>query len=201
MVRFHRSGWGWINRPFCKDLLSCGINLWYLFTSMSNAICGTCQKPKATRQCGLCESPLCKACSVLPEDLTLVAEPPPELRHSFYCAACFDQVVEPLLGRYREILERAREVYVFTKDQSKETRLIKRKEAPLKVAECEDYDETLMRLAYLAAEAGFNALVDVDISSRKIRDGSYQSTLYSGTAIPVQIDPRRYDRPDISNPN
>jgi hypothetical protein len=43
----------------------------------------------------------------------------------------------------------------------------------------------------------------VDIDGRKVKDGSYQSTKFSGTAIPVSIDPRRYgsDRPNLSNPN
>ncbi len=128
---------------------------------------------------------------------------PEELAHAFYCTGCFDDKIHPELAQYEETLDRAKGVLVFMKDQGKETRLIKRKEAQLRILDCDDYDETIMRLAFLAAEAGHNAIVDVDVVSRKVKDGSYQTTKYTGTAVPVSVDPRRYDsdRPTLSNPN
>jgi hypothetical protein len=167
--------------------------------------CGSCLKPKAALACGLCGCDLCKQCAqILDEgEFSFLKAVPAELAHSFYCANCFAEKIAPEVERYTEVLERAKGIIVFEKSQGKETRLIKRKEAQLKVSDCDDYDETLMRLAFFAAEAGHNAIVDVDINGRKIKNGSYQSTKFSGTATPVTVDPRRYDsdRPELSNPN
>ncbi len=177
----------------------CGIDL-----GMDSVACSSCQKPKAALSCGLCGQPLCKYCvQALDEaDFSFLPEIPEELGHPFYCAGCFDATVAPQLLEYNEILEQAKGVFVFTKDQGKESRLIKRKEAPLKVTDCVDQNETILRLAFLAARAKHNAIVDVQITSEKVRNAGYQSTKWSGVAIPASIDPRRYEgRPVLSNPN
>jgi hypothetical protein len=155
--------------------------------------------------CGLCGCDLCKACaqSISETDLSFAPSVPEALTHAFYCSSCFDEKIHPELAEYETTLERAKEILVFMKDQGKETRLIKRKEAPLKSADCDDFQDAVMQLAFMAASRGHNAIVDVDINGRKVKDGSYQTTKYTGTAIPVSIDPRRYDsdRPELSNPN
>ncbi|MCC2677947.1 MAG: hypothetical protein K0R29_523 [Pseudobdellovibrio sp.] len=100
-------------------------------------------------------------------------------------------------------METAKNILVFEISQGKETRLIKRKEAKLVVEECPDRDETMLRLAFQAAEKGFNAIIDVDIKSKKVKEGKYQHTMYSGTAIPANVTDNKLvkDRSIWSDPN
>lgn len=127
-----------------------------------------------------------------------------DLSHAVYCNSCFDQNVEGPLNEYRERLERAKNVYVYMKNQSKETRLIKRKLPAVRVEECDDHDETILRLAYAAVKAGCNAIVDADVVAKKEKDGRYQWTKYHGSAFPVKVDDARMQREMElvnSNPN
>ena len=89
------------------------------------------------------------------------------------------------------------------KNQGKETRLISRKEKPYSVKDCADYNEAILRLAFFAVEAGFNSLLDVDLTSKKIIVAGYQSTVWSGTAVPANVADKKLmrDRSLWSNPN
>jgi hypothetical protein len=49
-----------------------------------------------------------------------------------------------------------------------------------------------MRLAFLAAENNFNALVDVVVTSEKVRNEGYQTTKWKGTGVPVPLDESKY---------
>lgn len=172
---------------------------------MKSEACAICQKPKAPFHCGLCEVALCKSCAqvLADEDFAFLAKRPPELAHGVYCAPCFDSKVAEPLQSYNETLDRAREVNVYTKEQAKETRLLKRTEKPLRVEACADEEETLLRLAFLAAQAGFNSIIDVEINSKKVRDHAYQTTMYTGTAVPIQLAENQTGlaRPALKNPN
>lgn len=159
--------------------------------------CCSCQKPKATLQCGLCKSAVCKNCAqFLPEgSFSFLKEIPEDLKHGTYCGPCYDSKVAPELSDYEETMERAKNIAVFFKNQSKETRLMRRAERPFKITDCADRDEALMRLAFLAAKGKYNALIDVDITSEKILSGRYQTSKWSGTGVPTTLDERRINRP------
>ena len=88
-------------------------------------------------------------------------------------------------------MRRARKVIVYVKNQGEETRLMRRQARPIKVTDCRDRDETLLRLAFFAADAGFNALLDVSIAARKVRNEGYQTMRWDGVAIPTTLDPDR----------
>lgn len=171
--------------------------------------CVTCGIPKARLHCGVCQAAICKSCAVSTDEtgdysnFALMANVPQELVQPAYCPACFVEKVSPAYQRYLEILERAQNVIVYEKTQKKETRLMKRTQKPLRVESCPDRQETLMRLAFMAADAGFNGLIDVDLAYKKIRGGSYQTTEWSGSGIPALIDEGRVprDRSIWSNPN
>lgn len=158
--------------------------------------CITCHKTKAPLQCGLCQSALCKNCTqfVDEESFSFLKTVPPELSHTTYCAPCFDATVAPELESYADAMERAKDIFIFYKTEGKETRLIKRKEEPYVIAECLDKNETLLRLAFFAVKDHFNALVDVEIKSEKVRSGSYQTLKWSGSAVPFQVDERKQTR-------
>lgn len=159
----------------------------------TDTICSSCLKPNAPFKCGLCENIMCKKCvQFVPENtFSFLKKIPPELLLGSYCTSCFEAQVAPALDTYNEAMARAGEVFVYYKAQSKETRTFRRSEEPIRVENCDDKDETLMRLAFYTAEAGFNALIDVVLSADKIRDGRYQTSRWNGVGIPTQMDPKR----------
>lgn len=101
------------------------------------------------------------------------------------------------------MMEQAKNTFVFMKAQFKETRFVKRLEDPITIAECSDYDEIILRLAFKAVELNLNGIIDVDITAKKVRTGNYQTSVFSGTAIPVNILEERLikDRSNWSHPN
>lgn len=160
---------------------------------MEKSVCCSCQSPKAPLTCGLCEESVCKKCAeFLDEEAfswkTYVA---PEFKHSTYCRLCFDAKVAPEIEAYEALKEKAKEVFVFFKTESKESRLIKRLEDPIEVPECQDREETLLRLAFMAAEKDFNVIVDIEIDGKKVRSGAYQTLVFSGKAIPSWVPPEK----------
>lgn len=161
---------------------------------MENTNCCVCQKPKATLQCGACKEPVCKKCAQFLEEgsFSFLKEVPEFLSHGAYCGPCYDAKIVPELGAYNETMEAAKNIAVFMKDQSKETRNFSRKEAALKVVDCEDREEALLRLAFMAVKADFNALIDVELSYEKIRSGgSYKTHKWSAKGIPTTYHRRR----------
>jgi hypothetical protein len=163
---------------------------------MSQTQCMTCLKPKAKLKCAICDGDLCKSCPqfVDEDQFSFLPEVPEFLTKGVYCTTCFDEKIAPEIETYEGIMERARHVYIFDKTQGKETRLFKRNEAPIKVEACADHNETVLRLAFLAAKAHLNAVIDMDISSKKIKDGSYTILKWYGTGIPTLVDGDYLDR-------
>lgn len=161
---------------------------------MNNSSCCVCQKPKATLKCGICESAVCKYCAQFIEEdqFSFLPSIPKELKNTTYCGPCFDQKVAPEVAAYEQMVRDAKKLTVFFTADSKQTRNFKRIEKPLKVKDCTDREETLLRLAFLAVHAKFNAIIDVDIVSEKVRNGTYQTTKYSGTAMPINVTSERF---------
>lgn len=174
-------------------------------TAQTTSSCNHCGKTKAPYTCGCCLDTLCKSCvQFMPDDaFQFLTNRPKEISHNWYCSVCFGQNVVPALAEYEAIAEHARGVLVFDVTQGKETRFVKRLEKPIIIASGADEQDITMRLAYMAAEKNFNALVDVDIKAVKVRDGSYQTTAYSGKGIPTNVTDRKLmkDRSLWSDPN
>jgi hypothetical protein len=160
-----------------------------LSSGMSNSNCASCSKTKAPLTCGICNDSICKKCTqfVDADHFSFFRGLPDFLKHTSYCPTCFIQKVEPEMQRYEGLMTAAKNTIVFMKAQNKETRNIKRLEDPVRVVDCPDYDETVLRLAFFAAARKFNAIIDVDITSRKIIDGAYQTTVFSGIGIPTDV--------------
>ena len=158
---------------------------------MTDALCKTCRKPKAPYECGLCHEHTCKACTqFLFEDFQALRKGVPEiLRHPNYCSICFDESVAAPLADYTEKMEKAKDIIIYSKEQSKLTRFLKRKTEPYKVEDCEDEEEALMKMSFYAVEDGFNCLIDVEFKTKKAVVGSHKKTIYAATAVPITIDP------------
>jgi hypothetical protein len=167
--------------------------------------CQSCQKPKATLNCGICECSLCKYCAVFLDEghFNFLPKIPKDLSHTTYCHSCYEAKVAPAVAKYDEDMEKAKHIIVFYSKQGKETRMFSRKELPFHVTECWDYDETLMRLAFLAVQAGYNAIIDVDLVSEKVRINNRQSLKWRGSAVPTNVDESKLprDRSLWQNPN
>jgi hypothetical protein len=159
----------------------------------TDIFCKTCKKPKANFSCGLCNEHVCKSCAhfIGEESFSFLKKIPTELTYNIYCTQCFDEKVGQPLAEYESTMKKAKEIIVFSKDETKKTGHLRRKELPYKVEDCEDEDETVMRLAFFAAQDGFNCLLDVHVTHRKIIVGSHKKTIFSGTAIPINMEPSR----------
>lgn len=153
--------------------------------------CLTCYKPKAHLACGICKSAICKNCTQFVEEdaFSFLSEVPEELRHQTYCVQCFDHQVRPQIDDYNSDMERAKQILIFSKKESKITRLMKRMDAPFEVKECAGEYEATMRLAFKAVKSNFNVLIDFELSHDKVRNGSYQKLIWNGSAVGVSIEP------------
>ncbi|MCB9073181.1 MAG: hypothetical protein H6623_06135 [Bdellovibrionaceae bacterium] len=158
--------------------------------------CKQCQSKKAYLECGICKESICKKCAVFldAEAFLYMQDTPPFLTQDCYCYTCFSEKVQPLLNSYYEDVEKTKEVYVFYRTQGKETSQYKRTFPQVTTDNALDEQDTLMRLAYLAVRNNCNALVDVNVQAKKIRDHAYQTMRWSGVGNPVQIDADRLDR-------
>jgi hypothetical protein len=172
---------------------------------MKNQSCTSCGKSKALLTCGLCEAVVCKYCAYFMDEerVAFFARIPSELSHSVYCNQCFTEKISSQLDSYDQLMESAKNILVFSKTQSKETRLIKRLEDPVSVQDCASEGEALLRLAFFTAQAGYNALIDYVLVPKKVKSGSYQTTKWSGTGIPANVreDKLIKDRSFSKRPN
>ena len=107
----------------------------------------------------------------------------------------------PVVDAYEENVARAKEINIFYKSQGKETRFIRRTEKLLRVDECLDRSEAIMKLAYMAATSGYNTLVDVEVEPRKIRNGGWQSSRWAGRAVPTQVEEEQLQRRFLDSRN
>lgn len=173
-------------KQICK-LIFTALKCYELF--MENLLCSTCRGPKATFKCGICESLVCKVCVQFIDEhaVSFLSEVPPELSHSSYCGECYAEKVEPQMLAFRDTIEKAEQVTVFFKNQGKRTRLMRRAVKPFHVKNCTDKRETIMRLAFLAAKANFNTIIDVDVNFKKVYTHSYQTSIWEGSAVPINL--------------
>ncbi len=158
--------------------------------------CCICQKPKAQLECGLCHSAICKKCVQFVDENTFSFYEviPKKINHTVFCGACYTENVVSEIAKYDQLVKQAQEVFVFYKDQGKETRRMPRDNKILQIKDCADRDEAILRLAFLAVLDGYTTLVDVDLHQQKIRQGSYQHSLWHATAVPVKIEHEKLKR-------
>jgi hypothetical protein len=118
---------------------------------------------------------------------------PAELAHTEYCLTCFAVKIQPELRDYKELMKRASEVFILDKPERKAPMVLRKHKHLLRVEDCPDREETMLRLAFLAAELGFNSVIKVNIEHRKVRNAGYQKLLWTGTGLAVDLDGRKLD--------
>lgn len=160
------------------------------------AICISCRKPQAIHECALCFEPICKACEIFLKQGTFAFLPKidEDLQHSYYCAPCHEKTVEPALATYHAMIEQAKGVFFFFDSRKKPIPLLKRARESIEVTVCEDRDETILRMGFMAATLGFNAIVDAEVKADKVRDHGYQKMTWRGKGWPANVDAEKLDR-------
>lgn len=153
-------------------------------------ICVICLAPKAPKTCGLCNGPVCKGCqeAVTSQTFMYMASVPAKLSHSNYCVRCYDDQIVPELNAYEAMTEKAKDVYYLSKAYPGYIRVLQRHTKRVTVENCDDRRDTIIRMAFAAAEMGFNAIIEADVESFKSRNGKYQSSSWKGSAMPAKID-------------
>lgn len=157
---------------------------------MSN-VCSACFKNKTALKCHECSELSCKSCSYFVDEYEFehIAELSKDLTDKIFCPSCYNEKIAPQIEQYKEVLELARNINVYGKDQKSETGIIRRIEKTIYVKDCNDEKSTLMKLAFQAALKGFDTIVDVDlVSVKENRGGKYRAHIWNGSAIPV--DPK-----------
>ena len=161
---------------------------------MKQAECEICLSEKTALKCKICDQFSCKHCTEFVDDTVFEFQDllPENLRDSAFCPNCFEDQVQTELTPYIATMELAKEVNVYGKEQGKETRLMRRVTKQIKVTECGEREEAYMRLAYIAAQQGFDTIADVSIVSRKVNlGGRYRRLVWDGSATPIDTNKRK----------
>ena len=155
-------------------------------TIQSNCI--SCRQAKPSRPCAHCAEPVCRRCSV-----------------EMHCPICHTQHVEPKLAAREELLARAREVHFWPKSYRGHVPVLKKAKTWVEVTDCADKSEALMQIAVMAAEQGFNALVQGELVGRKVKNGedrkAYQTMHWDARGTPAQVDEEKLERNEFREDN
>ncbi len=118
-------------------------------------ICVSCRKPRVDSSCGVCEGGICKKCRLFLAEDTFSFETslPAELKHTYYCASCYDQHVEPYKNEYESSLQDAKQINVIYKGSKSSIRVLRKADKPVYIENSPDRDETILRLAFMRHEA------------------------------------------------
>lgn len=151
--------------------------------------CHKTLKPQGDSHCGVCESGVCRKCRIFlaEEEFPFVPERPAELKHTYYCGACNDQHVAPFRAEYETAMEKAKDVNVIYRDSKSSLRVLRKAPQMVRSTGFADRDEAILKLAFEAARAGFNALIEVTVQSQKLRNAGWQKTQWSAQGVPAEI--------------
>jgi hypothetical protein len=151
--------------------------------------CLSC-KGIANLACGLCKGSLCKSCAEFAPigDLSFFTKLPDELSHNQYCSICYVSQIIPRIENYKQLVKRAKGIFIVEKKPREGLRILKKSVKPLIVLACADREETFLRLAFQAAELGFNAVIQAKVQSQKIRNFGYQKMEWRGTGLAADLD-------------
>lgn len=165
----------------------------------ANRVCVICESDKRLKDCELCGAAVCKnhVQSLTPDTFAYLTKVPEKLSHAHYCPNCFDAQVAPELASYQETVERAKEIVYLSKDYPGYVRVLRRHTKRVTIEKCDDRRETILRMAFVAAQLKFNALIEAEVESAKIRMGGYQSTAWRGSAMPALIDLDQLERSSL----
>ncbi len=159
--------------------------------------CRLCQSKKSPFCCDFCNESVCKNCSKVIEadQFSFFSKMPEVLLKERACLLCYDQQVLPQVQKYDELMEKAKDVYYVSNNHKGYIRIYLRHTKPFKAGPCPDRRECILRLAFFAAELGFNAIIEGEVDYSKVRkQGGYQTSTWEGTALGANIDGEHLER-------
>jgi hypothetical protein len=162
-----------------------------IFVESQQKTCVHCQGSKRVQACVLCSQMSCKNCHffVNSEEFSFYSKNPLKGIEGWVCTQCYGQKVEPEKIKYQSLFEQAQGIYFLTKNYRGNLRLKNTYTKRVSVDSCQDRREAITRLAFYAAELNYNAIIQAEIVDKKIkRPGGYQSTEWSASALPANID-------------
>jgi hypothetical protein len=166
---------------------------------MAETDCLSCRKRKGAYFCVSCENSVCKPCSESIGDPLFISleEIPAAQVAGRFCGQCFDREIAPKFSEYQSVMEAAKQVFIFFESQKKHIPLIRKSKTLRQVVEIADRDEAILRLAYFAAKEGYNAVIDVDVTAKKVRAaGSTKTATWKGSGYPAVVDGEKIERQD-----
>ena len=163
--------------------------------------CEGCLVTEATHACGQCLKPLCKTCTKFVESslFFLMAKLPEELSRGRYCSNCYEGRIQPALEKYRSIAALAKSVYIVDRPHRRSLPVTRQTNSPIKVEDCKDREESLLRLAFIAAEAGYNAVLKVKVGAKKIRNEGYQKMSWHASGFAAEINSAWFEKRSSDN--
>ncbi len=161
--------------------------------------CGVCLTAKSIKTCGLCQVHVCKKCLETPagDAFLYLKKIPVELNHTCYCIHCWDAKVVPALADYELMAEKARNVYFLTEDYRGYVRVLRKHTKRVDIEDCDDRREIILKMAYMAAELGFNAIIQSRVESASVYINSYHSSRWKASALPAIIDGEQLERSSL----
>ncbi len=161
-----------------------------------NLECISCRKPKAGLTCELCAEPVCKSCVVIipTNEFDFQTELDEDLRHERYCSSCYTNTVLPAQEAYLETMMKARDIFVFFSTQKARLPVMSKELDLVKIPECIDRDEAILRMAFQSAALGHNALIETEVIYKKVRNEGYQKMIWAGQGRPATLDEIRLQR-------
>lgn len=152
--------------------------------------CELCQAPKTVKSCELCGKRVCKNCVQFleKEEFRYLPKIPKSLQHKVYCHDCFEARVRPEKERYEEVMEAAREVVFLSKNYRGLIPVKRKAKEPVSVKRHADKKEAVLHLKFLAALAGYNAVIYGETDFKKIRDHAWETKEWSATGVPAFVD-------------
>lgn len=155
---------------------------------MSNS-CECCGQKKSLLECVHCHCAVCKNCAQILDidafQFSSTVKIDDDKR--VYCPRCFDAHIAESLSDYQDKFEKAKNIQIYYHHQSRETQFMSKSEKPISVDNCSDEKEALMKMAFQAVERGFNAIIHVQVKSKKVRTNNYQTQVVNGTGIPSNV--------------
>ncbi len=167
--------------------------------SNAQSTCISCLKPKTTHSCERCKGTLCRKClQINPSNcFSYMTKIPADLSYHNYCPFCYDAVVAPALVDYEATLEKAKDVYFLTRNYPGYIPVVRKANKDVRVDACPDRREAILRMAFQAAEQGFNAIIDAEVEAYKTGGGRYFASLVRGRATPADVNGEHLERASL----
>ena len=164
--------------------------------------CALCRAPKDVDACESCGSRVCKNCVALlgPDRIEFYPAPPPALLRRAYCVDCFEREAAPLLEKYDLARSAADEVTLVAKAYRGEVPTLARAKGVTEVADHVDSRDAIRHLQFLAAWEGYDAVLGVESSARKLRNHGYETRRWSARGTFAKLDHGRFDSSSEADP-